>query len=205
MSARRFLALGDSYTIGEGVSPAERWPELLAARLREQGLELAPPQIIAQTGWTTAELEAQLEAHTLTPPYDLVTLLIGVNDQFRGYDSESYQTRFAGLLARAIELAGGDPSRTVVLSIPDYSVTPFAQRFDPPAIRSALERYNEINQLAALEMGVARIDVTPISREAEHDPELLVSDRLHPSAKMYREWAQQVLPVAELALRQGAL
>jgi lysophospholipase L1-like esterase len=197
----RMLALGDSYTIGEGVPEAERWPEQLVAALAERGIALGPPQIIARTGWTTANLASAIAASELAPPYDLVTLLIGVNDQFQSFQEPEYPARFRALLERAIELAGGRRERTLVVSIPDYSVTPFAERFDPPRIRSALERYNEINRRIAAELGVSHIDITPASRAAAQDPALLASDRLHPSAVMYRGWVEQILPLAERALQ----
>jgi lysophospholipase L1-like esterase len=192
----RFLALGDSYTIGEGVPAAERWPVQLAGLLHERGRPVNPPQIIARTGWTTSDLESALDQADLTPPYDLVTLLIGVNDQFRGWSANRYRDGFASLLGRAINLAGGDPQRVIVLSIPDYGVTPFGQRWDPQTIRSEIDRFNEINLELTQEAGARYVDVTPVSREAGGDPSLLASDGLHPSGKMYAQWAQSALPVA---------
>jgi acyl-CoA thioesterase-1 len=200
----RFLALGDSYTIGEGVRETERWPNLLALALEARGVRVATPEIIARTGWTTADLTHAIERSQLTPPYDLVTLLIGVNDQFQGYQESSYPQRFRQLLERAIGLAGGDSKRAIVISIPDYSVTPFAKRFDPPAIHAALERYNEVNRNISNEMGVAHVDITALSRGAQKDLTLLAADQLHPSAKMYRGWVELVLPAAEEALRKDA-
>jgi len=192
----RFLALGDSYTIGESVPAAERWPVQLAGLLRERGLPVDPPQIIARTGWTTSDLESALDQAELTPPYDLVTLLIGVNDQYRGWSADRYRDGFASLLGRAINLAGGDPQRVIVLSIPDYSVTPFGQRRDPQAIRGEIDRFNEINLELTQEAGTRYVDVTPASREATGDPSLLAPDGLHPSGKMYAQWAQSTLPTA---------
>jgi lysophospholipase L1-like esterase len=200
----RILALGDSYTIGEGVDAKERWPEQLALALEQRGLSVAVPEIVARTGWTSADLGRAIERSALKPPYDLVTLLIGVNDQFQGYQESDYRRRFVGLLQRAVALAGGDPKRVLVISIPDYSVTPFAQRFEPLAIRAALVRYNETNRAVAAELGVAHVDITPISRGAEQDRSLLAPDQLHPSGKMYREWVNRVLPLAEAALKRDA-
>jgi lysophospholipase L1-like esterase len=122
----RFLALGDSYTIGERVAKNERWPVQLAARLRAHGVPITDPEIIAVTGWTTDELDAGIQAAQPQGPYDLVSLLIGVNNQYRGRSPEEYQAQFADLLQQAIGLAGGDPTRVIVLSIPDWGVTPFA-------------------------------------------------------------------------------
>ena len=192
----RILALGDSYTIGESVPAAERWPVQLAGLLRERGRPVDPPQIIARTGWTTSDLESALDQAELTPPYDLVTLLIGVNDQYRGWNADRTRDGFASLLDRAIDLTGGDPQRVIVLSIPDYSVTPFGQRQDPQAIRSEIDRFNEINLELTQEAGARYVDVTPASREAGGDPSLLAPDGLHPSGKMYAQWAQSTLPAA---------
>ena len=192
----RFLALGDSYTIGESVPTAERWPVQLAGLLRERGRPVDPPQIIARTGWTTSDLESALDQAELTPPYDLVTLLIGVNDQYRGWSADRTRDGFASLLDRAIDLTGGDPQRVIVLSIPDYSVTPFGQQRDPQAIRSEIDRFNEINLALTQEAGARYVDVTPASREAGGDPSLLAPDGLHPSGKMYAQWAQSTLPAA---------
>ena len=192
----RFLALGDSYTIGESVPTAERWPVQLAGLLREQGRPINPPQIIARTGWTTSDLDSALDQEELTPPYDLVTLLIGVNDQYRGWSADRYRDGFDNLLGRAIDLAGGDPQRVIVLSIPDYSVTPFGQRRDPQAIRNEIDRFNEINLELTQEAGTRYVDVTPASREASGDPSLLAPDGLHPSGKMYAQWAQSALSAA---------
>jgi lysophospholipase L1-like esterase len=195
------LALGDSYTIGEGVPEGEAWPALLATALEERGVKLDPLQIIAQTGWTSADLESALDRSALKPPYDLVTLLVGVNDQFQGYPESEYPQRFQRLLERALALTGGERGRVIVISIPDYSVTPFGGAFEPQAIRAALERYNDINRKVATSLGVAHVDITPISREAADDASLLAADHLHPSAKMYREWVQLLLPAAQDALR----
>ena len=192
----RILALGDSYTIGEGVPEGERWPVQLAALLRDRGLEVDPPSIVARTGWTTTDLAAAIAAADLESPYDLVTLLIGVNDQYGGEQVELYGPRFASLLDTAVELAGDDPGRVIVLSIPDYSVTPFGQRFRPDATRRELDQYNALNRAIADRRGVRYVDVTPNSRQAAGDPTLLVSDGLHPSGEMYRQWAELVLPVA---------
>jgi len=197
----RFLALGDSYTIGEAVDPAERWPAQLVRRLRASGLDLADPVIIATTGWTAAELAAAFDAAPPEGPFDLVTLLIGVNDQYRGLPCDgAYRSRINGLLGRAIEAAAGDPSRVVVLSIPDWGVTPFAQGRDPARIAAEIEAFNEVNRAAAAAARARWLDVTGVSREAARDPGLLAGDGLHPSAAMYARWVELLLPAARAIL-----
>jgi lysophospholipase L1-like esterase len=187
--APRYLALGDSYTIGESVAPADRFPHQLA---RELGI--AEPQIIAKTGWTTDELNAAIDAANPQGPFDLVTLLIGVNNQYRGRDAEQYRGEFAALLQRAIGFAGGDAKKVIVVSIPDWGVTPFAEGRDRAKIASEIDRYNAINREEAARAGAKYVDITPISRGG--DPALVAEDKLHPSAKQYTEWVKLIAPVA---------
>jgi lysophospholipase L1-like esterase len=194
-SAVRILALGDSYTIGESVLPAERWPEQLAARLRERGLKVDEPHIIARTGWTTDELADAIAQADISEAYDLVTLLIGVNNQYRGRALSEYQLQFADLLARAAALTGGRSERVLVLSIPDWGVTPFGCASGRPDISSEIDAFNAANCLIAQQAGVRYVDITPISRQAVVDPGLIAADGLHPSARMYAEWVQAVLLV----------
>lgn len=196
----RFLALGDSYTIGESVQPAERWPVQLAALLRAQGIKVDDPVIIATTGWTTDELWAGIDRADPQGRFDLVALLIGVNNQYRGRDQEEYRGQFAGLLQRAIDFAGGEPLRVFVLSIPDWGVTPFAEGRDRPAIAAAIDAFNAVNKEETARLGAYYVDVTPLSRRARDDPSLIADDGLHPSGKMYAEWARLALPVARDAL-----
>ena len=196
----RYLALGDSYTIGESVPPAERWPVQLAALLRQEGAALDEPQIIATTGWTTDELWAGMDHARPKGPDELVSLLIGVNTQYRGRDLDEYRQQFEALLARAIELAGGQPGRVVVLSIPDWGVTPFARGRDRAAIGRAIEAFNAISQKATGQAGARYVDVTPGSRRAASDGALVAGDGLHPSGKMYAEWARLALPAAREAI-----
>ena len=197
----RFLALGDSYTIGESVAPAERWPAQLTARLRERGFTFDDPLIIATTGWTTGDLSRALVQTGPLDPFDLVTLLIGVNNQYRGRSEEEYQHQFRALLQRAITYAGDDATRVVVLSIPDWSVTPFASAWgaEPRSLERIafqIDRLNAINQAEAERTGAYYIYVTSISREAATDRSLLAPDGLHPSGKMYARWVNLVEPVA---------
>lgn len=196
----RFLALGDSYTIGEGVEPSERWPIQLAQLLREEGINIGEPTIIAATGWTTAQLLAELEDANPDEVYDLVSLQIGVNNQYQGWSQAEYRQEFVMLLQRAITFAARDPSRVLVLSIPDWSITPFAKGRDHAGIRAEIDSFNAINRQEANRAGVHHIDVTSISREAANDPSLVTADSLHPSGQMYAAWTRLALPAACEAL-----
>jgi len=195
VQSTRFLALGDSYTIGEGVEAIGRWPNQLAARL---GLDA--PEIVAQTGWTTDELGAAMDAHAFHPPYALVTLLIGVNNQYRGRDLASYRGEFTQLLQRAVELAGDNPRHVVVVSIPDWGITPFARGRDAGAIAREIDAYNAANREIAANSHAHYADVTGISRDRGEREDMLVSDGLHPSAAMYTRWLDAILPATQAAL-----
>lgn len=198
----RYLALGDSYTIGEAVDPALRWPQQLVARLREDGMAIADPQIVAVTGWTTDELSAGMDAATLVPPYDLVSLSIGVNNQYRGRDPQNYRREFAALLQRAIALAGRRAARVFVVSIPDWGVTRFGRESgrDVAAIGRELDTFNAINRDEALRQQVAWADVAAISRTAGAAAAELADDGLHPSGRQYTGWLTTILPAARTAL-----
>lgn len=196
----RYLALGDSYTIGEGVQPEDRWPSRLAVILRQGGEDMADPEIVAVTGWTTDELSAGIDAAAPEGPYDLVTLLIGVNDQYRGRAPLAYAERFEPLLERAVAFAGGDPGRVVVVSIPDWGVSPFAVGRDRAAIARELDEFNGIARSTAGQRGARWVDVTAASRAAGDAPEAYADDGLHPSGAAYAEWARLVAPAARLAL-----
>lgn len=200
--AVRFLALGDSYTIGERVAPALCWPVQLAEMLREQDIAVTDPQIIARTGWTTDELKAGIEAVNPQGPFDLVSLLIGVNNQYRGYPADDYRQEFAALLDRAIGFAGGNAGRVIVLSIPDWGVTPFAKGHDREQITAQIDAFNTINREEAFRRGVAYLDITPVSRNAASNADLVAADGLHPSGKMYTDWARQALPLARKLLEE---
>jgi len=194
------LCLGDSYTIGESVMPEARWPVLLAARLRVSGLDVADPDLVARTGWTTDELEEGIESAEPSANYDLVTLLIGVNDQYRGRGENEYRERFRKLLNRAKTLAGCRESRVLVVSIPDWGVTPFASGRDRAAIASAIDTFNRVARDETRRGHAHWVDVTPISRQAATDSTLIAGDGLHPSEAMYRRWVEVILPVARSAL-----
>jgi lysophospholipase L1-like esterase len=200
-----FLALGDSYTIGESVDSRDRWPAQLARLLRETGTPVADPRIIARTGWTTDELSRAMDAEVPAGPYQLVTLLIGVNNQYRGRSVADFRPQFRALLQRAIGLADGHASRVIVVSIPDYGVTPYAAGSDRGKIGREIDEFNAVCQAESTALGAAFVDITPESRTAASNPSLIAPDGLHPSAKMYREWVEQILPTAQAALKAQPL
>ena len=192
----RILALGDSYTIGEGVADAHRWPVRLADMLRDRGLNVGTPRIIARTGWTTDELSAAIDAANPDPDYDLVTLLIGVNNQYRGRGDEEYRAHFQTLVNRATAFARGKAARVLAVSIPDWGVTPFATGRDRPAIARAIDRFNAVSREETRRAGAHYADITPISRRALGDASLIAADGLHPSATMYAAWLDVIFPLA---------
>lgn len=200
-----YLALGDSYTIGEGVAPRERWPMQLVAALRRDGIAVDDPRVIATTGWTTDELSAAMDAAEPLGTWDFVSLLIGVNNQYRGRDAGEYAQQFDALLRRAVSLTGGRTGRMLVLSIPDWGVTPFArgQGRDAAQVASEIDAFNDAARQLAEREGVAFVDITGISRERGADADMLVADQLHPSAAMHALWAEAALPVARRLLAQG--
>jgi len=192
-----YLALGDSYTIGEGVAADGRWPVRLASSLREHGIDLAAPRIIATTGWTTDELASAMDVEEPLGRWDFVSLLIGVNNQYRGHSAGDYRCEFHELLRRAIRLAGDRSDRVLVLSIPDWGVTPFAtaQGRDAAQVAAELDAYNAIAAELCARHGVVFVDITTISREHGRETGMLAADGLHPSAAMYALWADRALPV----------
>jgi lysophospholipase L1-like esterase len=198
--AVRLLALGDSYTIGESVPVESSWPLQLAASLRAAGLDVARPRVIARTGWTTGELAAAIDAAQVDGPFDLVTLLVGVNDQYHGCPVDDFRPRFHDLVQRAVGFAGGRTEQVVVLSIPDWSVTPFAEARDRPRIAAEVDEFNDSVRSEAERAGVRYVDITPISRRVGREPDLLAPDGLHPSARMYAAWVEAVLPVVRSAI-----
>ncbi len=196
-----YLALGDSYTIGEGVEDAGRWPAQLAARLRDAGIRIGEPRIIATTGWTTDELAAAMDAAEPLGDWDFVSLLIGVNNQYRGRSVDEYREEFAALLQRAIALTRQRAARVLVLSIPDWGVTPFARSElrSPRRIAQELDAYNAAARELCMAEGVAFVDITAISRTGE-TADMLAADGLHPSALQYARWAEAALPAAQRLL-----
>ncbi len=185
-----YLALGDSYTIGESVSKEDRFPVQLVAMLRKDSISISDPDFVATSGWTTGNL---LNALNIAPPktnYLFVTMLIGVNNQYQGRSLDEYKTQFTELLTMAISYASGIKNHVFVLSIPDYSVTPFARGSDTQKIAREIDQFNQANKNISLNFGVHYLDITTISREAKNDPTLIAGDGLHPSPKQYNEWDQ---------------
>lgn len=184
-----FLALGDSYTIGEMVPGKDNFPNQAVRLLRKNGFDFLQAEIVAKTGWTTNELQDAINQHTFQPSYDFVTLLIGVNNQYRGRSAEDYQKEFEFLLKQAIAFANNNSRRVIVLSIPDWGATPFAKGRNKKQIADEIDAYNAANKAITLKYGANYLDVTASSREAAYDDTLLAADGLHPSAKEYEKWA----------------
>lgn len=196
----RYLALGDSYTIGEGVGGDETFPALLSGELSSMFSLYVKPEIIAKTGWTTGELLTAISQADLQSSYELVTLLIGVNNQYRGMDKTQYRLEFRELLQKAVTFAGNDGKRLIVLSIPDYGVTPFAAGMNPQHIAEEINAFNAINFDETGKTDASYIDITSVSRQASTDKSLLAGDSLHPSKKMYQEWVNKMLPTVKSIL-----
>lgn len=205
LQSMSYLALGDSYTIGEGVEEAGRWPLQLAQALRDEGIALEDPRIIATTGWTTDELSAAIDAAEPLGEYGFVSLLIGVNNQYRDRSAEDYRGEFAGLLRRAIGFVGGDAGRVLVLAIPDWGATRFGAESgrDRAQIARELDAYNAIAAELCAAHGVAFVDIAAVSRARGAEQAMLAADGLHPSAALYAEWTRLALPVARRLLSGG--
>ncbi len=197
---KSYLGLGDSYTIGQSVNADQRFPVQTAALLTQNSVQMKLPEIIATTGWTTGNLISALFNYSPVKTYDFVSLLIGVNNQYQRRSPDEYRIEFVNLLNKAIFYAGNRKNRVFVLSIPDYSVTPFAQNSDTARISMEINIFNSINKEIALASGVTYLDITPISREARTDASLIASDGLHPSSKQYERWAALLAPMMKAAL-----
>ncbi|MBS1948461.1 MAG: SGNH/GDSL hydrolase family protein [Bacteroidetes bacterium] len=187
---RTYLALGDSYTIGESVTEPERYPAQVIDILNKSGFSFQAPEIIAATGWTTTDLRHAIDNyHFKNPVYDIVSLLIGANNQYQGRSLSGYREQFTEILQHAAGLAGGEPSRVIVLSIPDYSVTPFAIDLNRPGIANEIDLFNNINKEISATYKVHYINITSESRKAASDKTLVSTDCLHYSGKEYAIWA----------------
>lgn len=193
-STYTYLALGDSYTIGESVEEVERWPMILADEVRKEVEVFSKPMIVARTGWTTDELSDGIKEADLEEKYDFVSLLIGVNNQFRGRNVENFRSEFGELLDRAIDFAF-ERDNVFVVSIPDWGVMPFAEGRDQAKIAKEIDLYNRIVEEECAKKLITYIDITPISREATQDEALVARDGLHPSGKMYKRWViEEIFP-----------
>jgi lysophospholipase L1-like esterase len=198
-----YLALGDSYTIGESVPARQSFPYQLSGALNQLNHKVADPVIIARTGWTTDELIGAIEAQSLTRKFDFVTLLIGVNNQYRHYNINTYRTEFVQLLQTALTYAKGNNKKVFVLSIPDWGVTPFAQGQDVAQIAKEINEYNTIAEEESKRAGISFTNITTISRRAVNDASLVAPDGLHPSGKMYTLWVQQLISTVAKNLKMN--
>ena len=195
-----YLALGDSYTIGQSVDEHDAFPYKLAGQL--PGHKITGPTIIARTGWTTQQLISAIDGSDVkNKTYDIVTLLIGVNDQYGGGSLADYRIKFVQVLNTAIKLTKGNTNHVFVLSIPDYGVTPFAHG-DDARIGKEIDQFNDINRQESANAGVSYTDITPISKLAANNASLIADDGLHPSAIMYQMWVEKLKPVILSALER---
>ena len=192
------LCLGDSYTIGEAVEEGDRFPNQAALLLHSKGIYFEKPKIIAQTGWTADELTSAIEKENITHTFDFVTLLIGVNDQYRARSTAEYRIRFSELLKMSVVFAGGKPKHVIVLSIPDWGATLFAEGRDRKKIAEEIDQFNTINEDESLKNDVHYIQITQLTRE---HADWLVEDGLHYSGKMYAMWSEQVATIIEKELK----
>lgn len=190
-----YLALGDSYSIGESIILYQSFPYQLVQILRKRGLYFSAPEIIAKTGWTTDELSAGIAEYQPLSQYNYVTLLIGVNNQYRGRAVEEYKMEFELLLKQALLFVEGKKDRVLIISIPDYSVTPFADSMNKEKIAREIDLYNSVNKAVSIQYKVNYLDITPDTRRAAEDPSLLSADNLHPSAKAYKKWAEKAAEI----------
>lgn len=209
MKTYSYLALGDSYTIGEQVPLYESFPYQTLALLRKADINkndlqhnFAAPEILAKTGWTTDELSAAIRRTAFLPQYDFVSLLIGVNNQYRGRSSREFKTEFDLLLQMAIQFADGNASHVFVLSIPDWGVTPFAKDRDAEKIAKEIDEFNAVCKQSAESAQCHYIDITESQRSDGNDPAFLAADELHPSGNEYKKWAEK-LSVAVLKTLEG--
>lgn len=196
-----YLALGDSYTIGEAVPLNRSFPYQVVQLLRKKEYNFNAPEIIAKTGWTSDELLEAITNYELLSKYDFVTLLIGVNNQYRGRDAIEYKEQFEEILKKAIELANGKKEHVLVVSIPDYSLTPYAKSMDADKISKEIEVFNGINKALSIQYKVQYVDITSGSKETNKDASLLAPDGLHPSEKEYAKWAEKIVEVITSQLK----
>lgn len=197
-----YLALGDSYTIGHKISEKERWPNQLAKALRNDGFSIQNPKIIAKNGWRTDELLDAMHAELNDEKYDLVSVMIGVNNQYQSKNLKNYKEELKTILREAIAKSKEGKECVFVLSIPDYGMTPFGKKKGGNQISEDLKKWNAACKQVSQEMGIAFYNITKISKQAETDSALVASDGLHPSGKMYQLWVEKILPKIEQKLKE---
>lgn len=192
MNTSTILCLGDSYTIGEGVELVNSFPYLAVQTLRKKGYNFSAPEILAKSGWTTDELDAAIKSYEFLSKYDFVTLLIGVNNQYRGRDIIEYKDQLEGLIKKALNLANGKPERVYLVSIPDYSVTPYARDMDKEKIAKDIEVFNSVNKALSIQYKTSYLEITESTKNAAQNASLVGTDGLHPSAIEYAKWAEKL-------------
>ena len=197
-----YLALGDSYTIGEGVNITESFPYQVVEALRKKGFNFSAPEIIAKTGWTTDELSAAIDAHQFLSKYDFVSILIGVNNQYRGRTVEEYKLELEGLIKKALLFADGKKEHVIVISIPDYSISPFAQSIDPENISRSIDLFNSVNNALSIQYKVQHIDISTDLKDVKDNASLFVEDGLHPTANEYGKWANETVKIISDQLKK---
>jgi len=188
-----WLALGDSYTIGQGVNTAERFPAQTLELLKSRSIKTAQLTYVATTGWTSGQLDKSMSQQNLAY-YDFVTVLIGVNDQFQGIDTSTYSKNFKSILNRAIQATGGESQHVLVMSIPDYSLTPEGKKLDTTKIKREIDLFNTLNKKVAKDFKCQYLDITVLGREAKSNPAWVAKDGLHLSALAYKNWADRIYP-----------
>tara|TARA_B100001063_G_scaffold94594_1_gene88236 strand:+ start:572 stop:1234 length:663 start_codon:yes stop_codon:yes gene_type:complete len=193
--SQSYLALGDSYTIGESVPENQRWPSQLTKLLSEKNIHISLPRIIAKTGWTAKELKTEINNSKLDYPYDWVSLLIGVNNQYQGKSLKEFKEHFEILLSDAITFAGNNKEQVFVVSIPDWGVMPFSKNLDKEKIAKEIDDFNQVIYEVCVFKGVHFVDITPISRSANNRKDFIAKDSLHPSGVQYTAWVQKIIPL----------
>ncbi len=188
----RYLALGDSYTIGESVPSEQNFPAQLVAAMKKNGTSVSSYKLIARTGWTTTNLKTAIEGSGLKDTFNMVSLLIGVNNQYQGKSIEAYKKEFVELAERAIQFAGGHKNNVFIVSIPDYGYTPFGKN-NQATISQQIDLFNAANKQLSDSLGLTYCNITPISRRGLSEPDLVAGDGLHPSAKMYAAWVEVIM------------
>ena len=201
---KKYLALGDSYTVGTCVTEFARWPNQLAKALKHKGINLSVPRLVAAKGWRTDDLKEAIQDEGLKNDYDLVSLLVGVNDQHQGSSPTEYAIEFEGLLVTAIQLAKGNRENVFVVSIPDYGYTPYGEE-EQREISREIDQFNTINKAITQKYGITYVDITDFSRLGLKDSTLMADDGLHPSGKMYGLWVKRIANEPMFQHGQGSL